>query len=103
MHDWTLISVQFKWKAGRVVLSFRTPEAEVSSLVAEGVFDLHVPQKKDWGPSVSVNEIRGPSGNMSGRQKLEIEMQSGDVIEIEAVSFEFPTPTVQPVGRNSAA
>jgi len=59
-------------------------------VVADGVFDLHVPQVKDWGPSVSVNNVRGPLNGAAGRKRLEIEMQSGDVIVIEAAAFDFP-------------
>jgi hypothetical protein len=90
MHDWGLISLLFDWKTGRATLSFETYEQGIVLLVAEGVSDLHIPQLKEWGPSVSVNEVRGPFGDMNDLAKLEIEMQSGDVIRIEAISFNFP-------------
>lgn len=90
MHEWVLISVLFEWETGRVTLSFDTDEAGLVSIIAESVSDLHVPQMNDWGGSVHVNEVRGPSDLENGRRKLEIEMQSGDVIRIEAVMFHLP-------------
>jgi hypothetical protein len=61
-----------------------------AKLTAHGVCELHVPRLNDWGPSVSVNEVFGPSDGASGRRELEVEMQSGDRIRIVAASFDFP-------------
>ncbi|HLY45335.1 MAG TPA: hypothetical protein VKQ73_07130 [Stellaceae bacterium] len=90
MHEWVLLSIVFDWKTGRLTLSFDTDPAGVVSLVAEGVVDLHVPQLKPWGSSVHVNEVREPQAGARKRRKLEIEMQSGDIITIKAASFAFP-------------
>src|SRR5215467_10914135 len=90
MHDWTLVSILFEWKSGCVTLDFRTDASKSAKLVAHGVSELHVPQLNEWGPSVSVNKLFGPSGRVSGRHELEIEMQSGDRIRIVAASFDFP-------------
>ena len=40
-----------------------------------------------WGFSVSINEVRGPAAAGDDASVLEIEMQSGDLIRIEAVAF----------------
>lgn len=90
MHDWTLLSISLDWKTANAVLSFRRSHAELVSVQAEGVSNLQIPQLNEWGPSVSVNEVRGPSTEVGGRQILEIEMQSGDIIKITATSFIFP-------------
>ena len=90
MHDWTLVSILFEWKSARVILAFRTGGSKSEKLMAHGVSELHVPRLSDWGPSVSVNKVAGPSDNASGRRELEIEMQSGDHIQIVAKSFDFP-------------
>ena len=90
MHDWTLKSVFFEWKLARATLVFENSKALDASLVAEGVIDLHVPQRREWGQSVSVNIIVGPSDIGSGMRKLAIEMQSGDVITITAAAFDIP-------------
>ena len=94
MHDWVLVSVLFEWKEGRVTLVFDTYEAGQVSVIAQGVSDLHVSQVKDWGPSVSVNSVKGPLDAANGRQRLEIEMQSGDTIEIEAAAFDLPPAAI---------
>jgi hypothetical protein len=90
MHDWTLVSILFEWKSGCVILEFRTDGSNSAKLTAHGVCELHVPRLSDWGPSVSVNEVFGPSDEPSGRRELEVEMQSGDRIRIVAASFDFP-------------
>src|SRR6266446_715066 len=90
MHEWVLLSIVFDWKLGRLTFSFDTYQAGVVALVAEGVVDLHVPQMKPWGPSVHVNEVRQPPAGPRKRRKLEIEMQSGDIITVTATSFVIP-------------
>jgi hypothetical protein len=89
MHDWTLLSVLFEWRDARVVVHFKSDLGD-EKLVAVSVVDLHVPQFREWGQSVSVNSVRGPLVIESDRQSIEIEMQSGDVIRIIASSFEMP-------------
>jgi hypothetical protein len=90
MHDWTLVSIYFEWESGCVTLELRTDGSKSAKLTAHGVCELHLPRLNDWGPSVSVNRVFGPSDGGSGRRKLEIEMQSGDRIRIIAASFAFP-------------
>jgi hypothetical protein len=90
MHDWTLVSILFEWKCGCVTLEFRTDGSNSTKLTAHGVCELHVPRLNDWGPSVSVNRVFGPSDGASGRRELEIEMQSGDRIRIAAASIDVP-------------
>ena len=89
MHDWTLISVLFEWAIGRVTLSFEN-HAGSETLVARSVVDLRVPQFNEWGPSVSVNKVKGPFAVDDGLHSIEIQMQSGDIIKIVASSFEMP-------------
>src|SRR5438876_7699953 len=92
MHEWVLVSIEYEWRSARATVSFDTDRAGIVSLVAEGVVDLHVPQIRPWGPSVHVNEVRKPRIGGSKPRKLEIEMQSGDVIVITARSFDLPDP-----------
>lgn len=47
---------------------------------------LILPQKGPWGRSSLINQSHGPK-QQEGLQSLEIEMQSGDVIEIQATGF----------------
>jgi hypothetical protein len=90
MHEWVLISIECDWKSGRVTFSFGKHSTGGARLVAEGVVDLHVPWMKPWGESVHVNEVRGPLPTPENLRKVEIEMQSGDVITVTAASFLFP-------------
>src|ERR1700719_3152455 len=90
MHDWTLVSILFEWKSGRVTLEFKTDRSNSARRAAKGVAEPHAPRLNDWGASVSVNGVFGPSDGPSGRRALEVEMQSGDRIRIVAASFDFP-------------
>lgn len=90
MHDWTLTSLGLEWKSGVATLKFLNTESNTALLVAKGVVVFNVPRGQEWGRSVSVNELLGPIVLENGCQKLQIEMQSGDVIEIVAESFELP-------------
>ena len=93
MHDWTLLSIQVDWETGRAELIFRAHLRPSIPLVVRGIVDLHMPRRRDWGPSVSVNTVTGPLMIEGGLQTLEIEMQTGDVIKIVAESFELPATT----------
>jgi hypothetical protein len=89
MHDWTLLSILFEWNSGRVTVSFKS-HVGTEVLIAHSAVDLNIPQHNEWGPSVSVNEFRGPFATGAALHSLEIEMQSGDVLRIIAKSFEMP-------------
>jgi hypothetical protein len=88
MHDWSLETITVNWKARTASLLLRGSRGH-AALTARGLQELHVPMALEWGPSVSVNKIDGPSAN-GDHQKLLLEMQSGDTIEIIAESFEMP-------------
>jgi hypothetical protein len=51
--------------------------------------DLRVPHNNEWGPSVQVDTVC-IEPLAAGTQKLRIEMQSGDAIEIVADRFNIP-------------
>ncbi len=86
-HDWTLSSVAFDWTSGTVSLVLRFHDAE-KIISADGTSELHIRQLKPWGPSVSINEATHHADD--AQQRLDIEMQSGDVITIAAKMFRFP-------------
>ncbi len=89
MHEWILVSLFFEWETASLTVVFDSHEHGFVSLIAEGVCELFVPRLNSWGPSVSVNSVEGPFNIADGRQRLEIEMQSGDTIKIEAKSFDL--------------
>jgi hypothetical protein len=91
MHDWTLVAISMNWELGRVTIELRDLTSSTRFLVAEGVRDLRVPRANDWGPSVSVNTVSSIDPTLTGMQRLKLEMQSGDIIEIVADKFDIPT------------
>lgn len=46
-----------------------------------------MPAKVSMGPSVSINQVRGPTPTEDGALRLEIEMQTGDLLILEAAEF----------------
>jgi hypothetical protein len=90
MHDWTLNKIQIDWVTGQLTLVLKNRESKECAITATGVIDVHVPRRNDWGESVSVNSITGPIRQTEKSCKLEIEMQSGDTLQIVAESFVLP-------------
>lgn len=89
MHDWTLISLFIEWKDAIATVKLQAGVGE-KNLIASGLTNILIPKKDDWGSSTSINEIIGPLALANGLQLVEIQMQSGDMIRIEAKSFHFP-------------
>lgn len=90
MHDWTFVALMVDWLKGVVTFTFKNSSSTEVFLVAEGLADLKVPKREDWGESVSVNEVEGPIVLENGNSYLAIEIQSGDKIELEARSISLP-------------
>jgi hypothetical protein len=85
LHDATLEKLSLDWGVGSAEVSLKTAGGIVL-VRASGVTKLLCPRLYPWGPSSSVNQVRGPRA-LGGASILEIEMQSGDVIVLEAASF----------------
>ena len=90
MHDWTLVSLMVEWIKGVVTITFKNNDSKQVFLVAEGLADLKIPKREDWGESISVNEIEGLNSLDNGNSFITIEIQSGDKIELEARSISLP-------------
>jgi hypothetical protein len=84
LHDATLASIVFDWEPAEVRAIVHVWERGDVIIRASGVSRLEVPRTEPWGPSSSINQVKAASGRM------EIEMQSGDTIVIDAASFELP-------------
>ena len=82
LHDAILRSLQLDFAAGTVTAALEPVEASELILVFSGVTGVNAPRDQPWGPSASVNTLRQPSPF-----QYEIEMQSGDVLVIEAKAF----------------
>jgi len=87
LHDATLRAVRLDWGAGRADLeltaALTTGHSSLVRVQATEVTLLRCPRQAPLGWSASVNELRIASANGVG-MRLEVEVQSGDVIEIEA-------------------
>lgn len=89
MHDWTLVSILIEWNSAQVAIKLWTGSEE-KLLLAYDFKKIDVPRYDDWGPSISVYEIIGPSPLSNGYNTIQIQMQSGDLIRIEAREFQIP-------------
>jgi hypothetical protein len=88
LHDATLHSVQLDWASGDVRFELSAAVEDgggVSRVVlhAREVSLLHCPRQLKWGPSASLYQVRS-SLSLKGVLRLEVEVQSGDIIEVEA-------------------
>ncbi len=88
MHDWTLSRISVSWKKRECEFEFVT-SSSVVRLIASGLVQLVVPIREPWGASESVNSIVEQKLNSDNICRLDLEMQSGDVITIQAASFEY--------------
>ena len=83
LHDGTLRTVLLDWGEGCAELERTAPQSSLVRVQATEVTVLRCPRQAPWGWSASVNEVRIASTS-DGGMRLEVEVQSGDVIEIEA-------------------
>lgn len=79
LHDATLLAVHVSWEAGTCVADIQHGTLGRCVLTFSAVSHLTLPRKQSWGRSVSINSFSVP-----GSGHYEIEMQSGDLIKIEA-------------------
>lgn len=91
LHDATLLSVALDWRSGTAALHFRTANVSAPNAVISGIATrlLQCPREMMWGPSVSVNRTMFEESGVDGVPRLEIEMQTGDVIVLVAERIEF--------------
>jgi hypothetical protein len=84
LHDAVLSQIQLRWEEGTLEIVLRPVSASHDLIVHfEGLTRFHCPRLAPWGPSIYVNRVTGPIIDIGTRRRLQIEMQSGDVLEIE--------------------
>jgi len=83
LHDATLVRVVVEWGegVGLVVAKRSVANGGEAVLRVTGVRRIECPRHLPWGPSSSINEVRYSTNDAGVR--LEVEVQSGDVIVIE--------------------
>ncbi|HOZ09121.1 MAG TPA: hypothetical protein PKW75_12625 [candidate division Zixibacteria bacterium] len=101
-----LKSLVVDWLAGTAEISIdHTPSPEqIKQLVLRfsGLARLVVPREGEWRGEMGIARIHGPITLEHDRQHLRIEMQSGDVIELDYVSLvaepasDFAQPSASP-------
>lgn len=79
LHDARLIAVHVDWKDGMCVVDIAHGTLGHCTLRFSAVSHVTLPRTQPWGPAVSINALRQP-----GPCHYEIDMQSGDVIDIRA-------------------
>lgn len=84
IHDATLSAIYVNWEAARCDIRLLSVGLPPHLLVFEGFANIQLPRRESWGPSSSVNKSMELEGG-----KFEIELQSGDTIQIEAAHWEF--------------
>lgn len=88
LHDATLHRIEFNWLEARVRIELTAMLAGGNepgrfTVVATGATRLEAPRELSWGASASVNELRC-TAVPGGAIRLEIEMQSGDTLRVDA-------------------
>ncbi len=89
LHDAILDRIEVSWGQGLIHLHIRVGGSNDGSfcIKAEEALYLECPRRQPWGDSISINEVKELHGNGSATKRLEIEMQSGDLIIVEASIF----------------
>ena len=83
MHDWTLKTIFLDWGKSTVDIHLVNQQG-AAQIIAEKIEFFSMTRKEEWGPSVSINQVNGPSLQKEGDFFMQIEMQSGDKITIRA-------------------
>lgn len=87
LHDATLLGLELCWESGDASLKVRSVSQLITKIGLRATTLLECPRRFSWGPSVSINRVRGPTRTEDGPLRLEIEMQTGDVLVLEAAEF----------------
>lgn len=90
LHDCPLESINVNWVSGIITIQLDRYENHERLIQATGFRKFDLSRLEEWGPSQCINKVIGPSKETGGLQRLTINMQSGDVIEIMAESFLLP-------------
>ena len=89
-HDATIVNVYLEWRAATAVIECLFEERVPRSVevVVHGCKSLVCPRRMPWYESDLINEVRQGRRD-DGGVRLEIEIQSGDVIEVEGERAEI--------------
>ena len=81
LHDAVLVGIDMRWAEGTATVGVRTA-SETRRIVVEKLTRLECPREYPWGRSVCINEVRFGASEPHASFRMELEMQSGDVLVI---------------------
>ena len=84
MHDWALQSIHVDWASGIAYIELKDSASNVRAIEIKDLRNMVIPKKNPWGKSFSVNEATHNIDDVTKEHHLVIEMQSGDLIKVEA-------------------
>lgn len=87
LHDAVLTEIRIDWINREAVLSFRGAGGSVSATV-HGCSSIVLPLDEPWGPSSSVFALESARSE-GGGIRIELQMQSGDVLVVEGMSLRW--------------
>jgi hypothetical protein len=90
MHDWSLISIHIDWIQSNLKIHLKNTQSEDKIYLVEKFTAFNLSRKNEWGESISINQILNYSTLLNGNIYLKIEIQSGDILEIEAKKIQLP-------------
>ncbi len=79
LHDSTLKAIVLKWESAVCEIEISEAPLTIGKLTFSGVVSVLIPRRQEWGPSASIMRVHQI---LDGQ--FAIEMQSGDVLRIEA-------------------
>ena len=85
LHDSTLSRIEVAWASKTICIFFVDGRQKEIVVEAKNVSKFAFANNAPWGPSDSINYVGLENGS-----RLIIEMQAGDVLEIEATVFKLP-------------
>lgn len=89
MHDWTLVSLNIDWEESTLVIKFLNNNSLPVDIIFNKIKFVNIPKWDEWGESVSVNKFNLKDD--ATYKNIEIEMQSGDIINIIANDVVMPS------------
>lgn len=89
MHDFTLLNIKVEWATGVAKVTLLNGNSTEVVIHIDGLIMMRIPRLNEWGMSVSINTAKLGSSSC-GNMSMNIEMQSGDIIEIIAEKIVTP-------------
>lgn len=87
-HDSILIDINYNWGENSTKISIQEiGNIGITKLILEGIHEIYISHKNEWGKSIYINEIEAIKEN--NLEKLLINMQSGDTITFLCESLIF--------------